>query len=221
MCDHRDPIYDGIGPRTSADGSSRISLNNSSNRQPAALLTNNGRHLLPYCAPIQELHECPPTPKVQQARMHPSLPKSTPNMLDLGRSTAAVAPVAAEEQSSIATSSSETTLLEENISAYCEPFGTAVPPGGDPDAKSNASRASLDNNKVAVNGNGNAFASSTPKEAAEKTSRLPSGPKTLPKPKVKPVPPPKPKKSFVGSEADASSGALISFQDESVDGSEV
>jgi hypothetical protein len=30
--------------------------------------------------------------------------------------------------SSVATSSSEITLMEENISAYCEPFGTAVLP---------------------------------------------------------------------------------------------
>lgn len=30
--------------------------------------------------------------------------------------------------SSVPTSSSEITLIEENISAYCEPFGKALPP---------------------------------------------------------------------------------------------
>ena len=128
----REPIYDGIGPRTSADGSSRLNLNKSMlgngggggghqvHPQPAPRYT-----LPPYYAPIEEGQECPPTPKAQQAKMHGNLPKSTPNFLDLALPKQHKP---GNANGSIATSSSETTLLEENISGYCEPFGKAVMP---------------------------------------------------------------------------------------------
>ena len=73
--------------------------------------------------------ECPPTPKER--------PRSTPNILESSFNNnngpeAATGPgrgaAPLHHDSSVATSSSEITLMEENISAYCEPFGTAVLP---------------------------------------------------------------------------------------------
>ena len=82
------------------------------------------------------IKECPPTPNER--------PRSTPNSLDFNDddksfNKSAEAPSSAgkgaapaqrsnNNDSSVATSSSEITLMEENISAYCEPFGTAVLP---------------------------------------------------------------------------------------------
>lgn len=210
----REPIYDGVGPRTSADGSSRLHLNQSQPLQPLPVVQQpQGRYALPpYYAPIEELAECPPTPKKKPEK----IVKSTPNVLQMNnkrnghkQSTASIATTA---------SGSEVTLMEESLSAYCEPFGKALPPD-EPDKETN-------NHSVASNG----FKSSTPLRYGDvdtNTAKRPA-PRTLPKPKVKPVPPPKPKKSFVessgiGDEDDdnSSSAPLISFQDEGVDGSEV
>jgi hypothetical protein len=238
----REPIYDGIGPRTSADGSSRLSLNKSMMSSPSGSLgphqppqmqmqtLGRGHNLPPYYAPIEELQECPPTPKKK-----PSLPKSTPNI---------VKKIKEEPSESLAPSSSEATLIEENISAYLEPFGTAEKPKKDSDSNCPGSTDGQSNrNSIASNEselaaivpggkendkNGHTLSSSTPIKndpdtavlAPVSNGRIKNGgpPKTLPKPKVKPVPPPKPKKSFQEASLDA---PLISFQDEGVDGSEV
>lgn len=135
----REPIYDGVGPRTSADGSSRISLTSNTlprklsqkvsipsqqQASPAVSQPNtSGRYALPpYYAPIEELQECPSTPLAN----HTKKPHSTPNMLDLNGDSDPKDAVTPNE--SVATSSSEMTLMEENISGYCEPFGKAVVP---------------------------------------------------------------------------------------------
>lgn len=151
----REPIYDGVGPRTSADGSSKASLNtttlprnqhlnksfDNSNfgvRTPLSSGPGNGYTLPPYYAPIEEVQECPPTPKER--------PRSTPNILDFsdaiingkfntnnspqnsGKDSGPNSDLQNNNDSSVATSSSEITLIEENISGYCEPFGKAVLP---------------------------------------------------------------------------------------------
>ena len=275
----REPIYDGIGPRTSADGSSRLSLNKSASGYNVVASSSSAsvipRYTLPpYCAPIEELAECPPTPKAQQTRMAKGLPKSTPNILSLNGNA---------NDASVATSGSEATLIEENISGYCEPFGKALAPKAEAEDVGSNNRNSIASNdseldkiittkgtaKKGTNTNelngqhdksvpaNGSFKSSTPlrnggvhddDDEGDNNSLQPllsiakggengividlgnnrtnksSGPKTLPKPKVKPVPPPKPKKSFHESAAangDSSSAPLISFQDEGVDGSEV
>lgn len=124
----RDPVYDGVGPRTSADGSSSINLNKSlDGATGSATLSRNGAPgtrfpngpaLPPYCPPIKE--ECPTTPKQQQARMG-TLPNSSPNILDMSE-------LEKTKGSSMAKSGSEATLHEENLSAYFEPFGAALAP---------------------------------------------------------------------------------------------
>lgn len=57
----RDPIYDGVGPRTSADGSSKLSLNRSMDHTPRAIPNGrvpiNGTSLPPYIPPIDESPE--------------------------------------------------------------------------------------------------------------------------------------------------------------------
>merc|ERR1719188_2346327 len=59
----REPIYDGVGPRTSADGSSRLNLNKSLPVQAVQPHQAHQVRLPPYCAPIEELAEGPPTPR--------------------------------------------------------------------------------------------------------------------------------------------------------------
>ena len=112
--------------------------------------------LPPYCAPIEELAEGPPTPKRQpliEALPAPPGPPEPP------QPPAGLPPRKGDLQSqsvaSIATttSGSEVTLMEESISAYCEPFGKALLP---------ASNAVTDNS-VASNG----FKSSTPMRNGE------------------------------------------------------
>ena len=126
------------------------------------------------------------------------------------------------------TSGSEVTLMEESISAYCEPFGKALPPttnaDNDHSVASNGFKSSTPMRNGGSDHNGSAVAD------ADTLRKQP--PKTLPKPKVKPVPPPKPRKSFAAVSAgnsngndvdddDSSSAPLICFNDEGYDGSEV
>jgi len=126
----RDPIYDGVGPRTSADGSSSINLNKSmdsttprgQNGAPGSRFPMQVTATLPpYCAPIKE--ECPQTPKHQQTKMG-QLPNSSPNILDIPeRVVNKRSPITA-----LMPSGSDQTLNEENLSAYFEPFGSALAP---------------------------------------------------------------------------------------------
>ena len=117
--------------------------------------------LPPYCAPIQELQDenAPPTPKNTRGTAPNVLEtNSADNLLDLSSPNSILGEVEGEKDllnppstngthsngldnsSSIATSSSEQTLLEENLSGYCEPFGKAVlVPGGAPSTTNSAS----------------------------------------------------------------------------------
>ena len=168
----REPIYDGVGPRTSADGSSKLSLSSTMPRPhkkslpvngvngsgPTPILKMHGHspgqfkgsgygvgHLPPYCAPIQELQDenAPPTPQATRNKSAPNMldANSDDNLLDLGSPNGISNGDHSKDlitnsknnrrenqmaDSSITTSGSEQTLLEENISGYCEPFGTAV-----------------------------------------------------------------------------------------------
>jgi hypothetical protein len=60
--DQRDPVYDGVGPRTSADGSSSVNLNKSVDG--AGTMPRQKAHpsLPPYCPPIKEECAAPPRP---------------------------------------------------------------------------------------------------------------------------------------------------------------
>ncbi|XP_040567289.1 uncharacterized protein [Lepeophtheirus salmonis] len=258
---YREPIYDGVGPRTSADGSSRLSLNksftnNCSNNNNNTLNTPKGNKVLvapnraspnprytlpPYYAPIEELAECPPTPK-----NNPEIKSGLPSIIspspsihigeviastpadkkdssvnrhqsyivngDLLQTRQQISPPVLNNSSGSSnggnhipalgsSASSETTLLEESLSSYCEPFGKAVPPPKD------SSDGGGRNNSNEVNNESPSQSSSNSSSSLKKDPPPP----TLPKPKVKPVPPPKPKKS----------NSRPVFQDEGVDGSEV
>jgi len=213
----REPIYDGVGPRTSADGSSKLSLNRSGDpatpRGVAGVLSPpSGRYstatptLLPYCAPIQE--ECPPTPKQQQARMG-LLPNSTPNMLDIPD------PPSMAASPKLVPSVSEQTLNDENLSAYFEPFGAAMRPNNNPGARDSV--ASCDSDTILPSKEKKSdppLLCSTPRSSLEsphgptqlqsipegggghKPHHKGGGPPTLPKPKKLPPPTlPKPAKT--------------------------
>ena len=79
----RDPIYDGIGPRTSAGGGSSVNLNKSMDNAIPPKLSQGGRYpttLPPLIPPIKE--EAPPLrPQVSETVL--GLPKSSPNILDI------------------------------------------------------------------------------------------------------------------------------------------
>jgi len=206
--DNRDPIYDGVGPRTSADGSSSVNLNKSVD---GASLPRQKVHpsLIPYCPPIKE--EAPPTPRLPSSVHFNGLPtpdhQDKPKQLDSAASLASVATLGG---------------LEENLSAYFEPFGAALAPASPGTRDSIASNDSdtvqllpKDSNQEEVPPP--ALAPIPESDGAPVLRKLP--PPTLPKPakkpsKAAPLPPPKPKKPEVLEPED-------NFQDETMDGSEV
>ena len=113
--------------------------------------------LPPYCAPIEELAEGPPTPKKRPIiDAIPAPDNGPPNPPEPPPSVGLPPPKPAASVASIATtaSGSEVTLMEESISAYCEPFGKALPPV--------MNNANVDDS-VASNG----FKSSTPMRNGE------------------------------------------------------
>jgi len=239
----RDPIYDGVGPRTSADGSSIINLNKSmdsttprgQNPAPGSRFPLQVTATLPpYCAPIQE--ECPQTPKHQQTKMG-QLPNSSPNILDIPEPLVNKrSPITA-----LIPSGSDQTLNEENLSAYFEPFGSALAPspGTRDSIASNESDSLLTADKKEnseAEKEASSSMSSTPKvnntpppaptqlDTIPEMENLPGvrsyakklPPPTLPKPGKKmsksgPAPAPPPKPKV----------KTESFQDETCDGSEV
>ena len=106
--------------------------------------------LPPYCAPIEELAEGPPTPKKK-----PLIPAPPPHIPEPPVSLPPKKRDQSQSMASIATttSGSEVTLMEESISAYCEPFGKALAPTAN----------AVTDDSVASNG----FKSSTPMRNGE------------------------------------------------------
>jgi hypothetical protein len=105
-----------VGPRTSADGSSSINLNKSVDGASLPRAKYSGAHpsLIPYCHPIKE--ECPATPRLPQTVQFngvPSHDQDQPKTLDSQTSSGSVATLGG---------------MEENLSAYFEPFGAALAP---------------------------------------------------------------------------------------------
>jgi len=240
-----DPIYDGVGPRTSADGSSKLSLNRSQDnggvvtprgaagipngRVPVNGIPNgrvpvNGTVLPPYIPAIDEAPEINKTVRIN----------SPPNMGESSSGLSKRSPITTSQQ----------TLVEENLAAYCEPWGAALPPTpGNRDSIASADSDGMPELKdkqapetVAP------VMCSTPKSSAEAASSSPPPatplqtiheadtpthapakvpPPTLPKPKNRPLPPPKPKKSVDNNNKVDANGTGEIFQDETIDGSEV
>jgi len=222
--DQRDPVYDGVGPRTSADGSSHRDLNKSVDSTGSSLPrgakyggTGAGHpSLIPYCPPIEE--ECPQTPKLPQTVHFNGVPSQDQ---DKPKSTT----------NPQASCGSLVTLggLEENLSAYFEPFGAAlapVSPGARDSIASNESDSALLLPRSANDSEATAPSSLPSIPEQESVPLVPvlkkPPPPTLPKPPKKPgkeapVPPPKPKTTPSLENKTKSE----SFQDETCDGSEV
>ena len=137
----REPIYDGVGPRTSADGSSMstlprgASMAGSGMTSPAASIISHQKYSLgPYYAPIAELQECPTT---ANSTATSSTKKGSE---DSSRGTTPISANGDNNKNHSAgnsnnknfgrefSSSSEMTLMEESISSYMEPFGKALAP---------------------------------------------------------------------------------------------
>ena len=139
----REPIYDGVGPRTSADGSSMstlprgASMAGSGMTSPAASIISHQKYSLgPYYAPIAELQEFPTTTSTPVT----STASTKKGSEDSRGTNTPVSSNGDKNNSSVAaensnknygrefSSSSEMTLMEESISSYCEPFGKALAP---------------------------------------------------------------------------------------------
>ena len=120
-------------------------------KKPSLHRTNFQVRLPPYCAPIEELAEGPPTPK-KKPLILPAPPVEPPVSSGLPPKKS---DLQSQSVASIATttSGSEVTLMEESISAYCEPFGKALLP----------TLNSVTDDSVASNG----FKSSTPMRNGE------------------------------------------------------
>lgn len=129
MSGARDPIYDGVGPRTSATGSSVTNLNKSvDNAIIPAFKSSVGSRYQPTLPPL-----IPPI-KEEAGHLHqPGLPKSNPNILNMSEPNSVTgANTKRSPLSRLLTSGSASTLNgggeEENLSAYFEPFGSALVP---------------------------------------------------------------------------------------------
>ena len=194
---HREPIYDGIGPRTSADGSSKLSLSKTMPRNlkktsaPPVLDPNksfNGNLSMVAATGYDPITEEPKT-------------LSTPNILDLNEDKLNGND---ELENSVnnnnhSEASSEQTLLDD-VSGYCEPFGKALPP------------ANSNRNSVASDNGNEALSQEEPKTLPRKPSLPRNGGGA---PKFRPIPPPKPRQRLAPGQV------RKQFQDEGVDGSEV
>lgn len=165
----REPIYDGIGPRTSIDGSSTVSLGKRISQPEClpSLLTPRATNQSSICSPIKELNE-PPSYTVPSR-----ITLSSQNLTGSGSEAA----------------------LEENISAYCEPFGKALAP-------EKIEQSILKSDELDIQETEN-----------EKKARKVT--------KIKPVPPPKPKPFDFSESSSKLLPPLVTFQDEGVEGSEV
>jgi len=242
----RDPIYDGVGPRTGASGSSSVDLNKSLDNGVAIPKVLNGgarfTTLPPLCPPIKEEVPFPP-PTENGGPQH----NSTPNILDMseGGNVNKRSPI-----TSLLTAGSDQTINEpeENLSAYFEPFGLAMVPAS---PGNRDSIASCESDSLLVAEKKDEEEASSASSPLNSTPRLntshgpspgldtiPEGdipdlhsgkklpPPTLPKPKKvsgpkvgPPAPPPKPRKRTEPEQTNGDSAG--SFQDETCDGSEV
>jgi len=165
VTEHRDPIYDGVGPRTSADGSSKLSLNQSQgDGTPRGHSSTGGRppgsisYALP--PPIDEAPEIRPKPK--------------------------------QDNDGMSTATSQMTLgeLEENLAAYDEPWGKALPPCADGPESSHSNSTLEDTAKLNPNPreHEDPVMCSTPKSLGgeELIRDLPHPPSSVIPPKTKP-----------------------------------
>jgi len=204
----REPIYDGVGPRTSADGSS-LSRKNSST-------SSSGQAARPLKSSLKKTSSIRPPPPTTplEASADTQATKSTPNILDRLNGNELYSSINNNHKTNNNSSSSNNTLLDdavgETMSGYCEPFGKALLPH----QKNNTShRNSLTSGKLPAD------ATSTGQSTQSKT--LPRKPSlqrhsdSSGSSLYRPIPPPKPRQRLAPGEVKKQ------FQDEGEDGSEV
>ncbi|XP_065577956.1 leucine-rich repeat-containing protein 24-like [Artemia franciscana] len=200
-----DPIYDSVGPRTTADGSSTsaLSLNRIAGLTPissgqSSISRAGQKQSLPaYYLPMQEVDPTQTSSYAPRVGMSATLPRSTPNMLENNETSA---------------------LLSDSF------MGVIPPPRLEPDLESPMSRASIASTVLSVDGR-----KKIPPVVAPKPKRPISGVAPViiegevltgdsPR-KVPPKPPPKPKKRL--SVAESVAEVPEGFEDEGEDGTEV
>ena len=203
----REPVYDGVGPRTSADGSSMGTLPRKTSKSPVE--APKPKHSLgPYYAPIAECQE--PT-------LHDTKRQNSNHSADLEESISSYcepfgkamipppAPSSTAETPTPLSSSKSTTSAESELEALIQVNGVnGVKNGGHDIPPMMPLLPPIMTSSQGV-------AETAFNEEITPNKKVP--PKTLPKPKVRPVPPPKPGKSALSRP--------VTFQDEGVDGSEV
>ena len=219
------PVYDGVGPRTSADGSSMGTLPRSkSSKSPIEPTAPRPKHSLgPYYAPIAECQEPLHEAKRQNSNhsaVSGDLEESISSycepfgkMMAPGPVLQVPPPPAAPSNETTPTplsSSKSTTSAESELEALIQVNGHNGAVNGVNGTKHEVPPMMPLLPPIMTSTVG--VAETAFNEEQTVTKKV--GPKTLPKPKVRPVPPPKPGKSALINRP-------VTFQDEGVDGSEV
>ncbi|XP_066999506.1 uncharacterized protein kek5 [Anabrus simplex] len=198
-----EPVYDNLGPRTTADGSSVLSLNKSlgSEQSPASGMrgrplpptpTIQGNNTLPpYYAPIAPIEE-QPSPALPRANTGRNVQRSTPNISVASSPSPSPLPVNTPQKAP--------SKKDKPDSARQRASWARIAPEG-------ASLKALEE-ELANTPNKRASTAST---ASSPSLNSPSGARNI---KVPPKPPPKPKKK-----SDSLSNPL--YEDEGEDGTEV
>jgi len=220
------PVYDGVGPRTSADGSSMGTLPRSKpSKSPIEATAPRPKHSLgPYYAPIAECQEPLHETKRQNSNhsaVSGDLEESISSYCEPFGKMMVPPPVPSSTADTTPTplsSSKSTTSAESELEALIQVNGHNGVNGHQNGHHQNGVKHEVPPMMpllppIMTSTVGVGETAFNAPEATENTVKK-VGPKTLPKPKVRPVPPPKPGKSALVSRP-------VTFQDEGVDGSEV
>ncbi|KAG0706565.1 Leucine-rich repeat-containing protein 24 [Chionoecetes opilio] len=210
-----DPIYDTLGPRTTADGTSRTDLTRVAlrfePRTPLSSTTSPPSSLPPNYAALPTYPSSAPHAQ-PKSRLHSTLPRSTPNLLEgSGLSGLSLPPheLSAAASPSIYGTAHSTLQSTPNTSASSSPFRTSSPLHHKNKSAINTSDSILDSSSTSNNNNNNSINNNNKGGGG--------GGK-----KVPPKPPPKPAGKRLSTSSlpgDAKKGK--GFQDEGPDGTEV
>lgn len=225
-----DPIYDTLGPRTTADGTSRTDLTRTALRTPEVFSRTAAQtpptspptpSLPPYYAPLPS-HPASAPHAHPKSRMHSStLPRSTPNLLEgsglSGLSLPAQdSPATSSHQASPLYNKKKSSINQSPNTSTSSPFRTSSPfqaNGKNAPSTANTSTDSILDSSTSSNNNNN--------NSVNKNNNNKGGGGK----KVPPKPPPKPAgkrlstSSIPGDVKKGENGKV--FQDEGPDGTEV
>lgn len=217
-----DPIYDTLGPRTTADGTSRTDLTRAALRAVEPFTPRTPQSpptspptpsLPPYYAPISGHPATAPHPQ-PKSRLHSTLPRSTPNLLEGNGISGLSLPPHESPTSSHHASPSVYGTAHSTLNSSSSPFRTSSPfqlNGKNTPPTANTSADSILDSSTSSNNNNNNSINNNNKGGGGK--------------KVPPKPPPKPagkrlSTASLGGDGKKGENGKV-FQDEGPDGTEV